>query len=60
MLDAATIRQRTIAILQDADEGAIALDGLDVLKEKDAVRRQLGYLPEFGLYPKVRERRWCA
>ena len=45
---------RTLATLQDADSGSITLDGLDVLKQKDAVRRLLGYLPqEFGLYPKV-------
>lgn len=45
---------RTIATLQEADEGSIDLDGLDVLKEKDAVRRLLGYLPqEFGVYPKM-------
>ncbi|MCI0665114.1 MAG: ABC transporter ATP-binding protein, partial [Acidobacteria bacterium] len=45
---------RTIATLQEADEGAIFLSDLDVLKEKDAVRRILGYLPqEFGVYPKM-------
>jgi ABC-2 type transport system ATP-binding protein len=45
---------RTLATLQEADAGTAFLDGLDVLKEKDAVRRVLGYLPqEFGLYPKV-------
>ncbi len=45
---------RTIATLQEADQGAIALDDLDVLREKDAVRRLLGYLPqEFGVYPKM-------
>ena len=45
---------RTIATLQEADEGAIAFDGIDVLKQKDEVRRILGYLPqEFGVYPKV-------
>ena len=45
---------RTIATLQEADEGTISLDGLDVLKEKDAVRRILGYLPqEFGVYPRM-------
>jgi ABC-2 type transport system ATP-binding protein len=45
---------RTIATLQDADTGSIFLDDLDVLKEKDAVRRILGYLPqEFGVYPRV-------
>jgi ABC-type multidrug transport system ATPase subunit len=44
---------RTIATLQEADSGSVTLDGLDVLRDKDGVRRQLGYLPqEFGLYPK--------
>jgi ABC-2 type transport system ATP-binding protein len=45
---------RTIATLQEADSGSIALDGLDVLRQKDEVRRILGYLPqEFGIYPKI-------
>ncbi|MBV9266965.1 MAG: ABC transporter ATP-binding protein [Acidobacteriaceae bacterium] len=45
---------RTIATLQSADAGEVWLDRLDVLKEKDAVRRILGYLPqEFGVYPKM-------
>lgn len=45
---------RTIATLQDADAGSIHLNGLDVLRDKDAVRRVLGYLPqEFGVYPKI-------
>ena len=45
---------RTIATLQDPDEGTITLDGLDVLKDKAAVRKILGYLPqEFGVYPKM-------
>jgi ABC-2 type transport system ATP-binding protein len=45
---------RTIATLQDPDQGSIHLNGLDVLANKPAVRAQLGYLPqEFGLYPKV-------
>ncbi len=45
---------RTIATLQDPDTGSIFLNGLDVLADKQAARRQLGYLPqEFGLYPKV-------
>ena len=44
---------RTIATLQDPDSGSISLDGLDVLADKPAARRQLGYLPqEFGVYPK--------
>jgi len=45
---------RTLATLQEADSGKASLDGIDVLKQKDAVRKVLGYLPqEFGLYPKV-------
>src|SRR3984885_6280358 len=45
---------RTIATLQDPDSGQILLNGLDVVANKDAVRRQLGYLPqEFGVYPRI-------
>jgi ABC-2 type transport system ATP-binding protein len=45
---------RTIATLQDPDSGTITLDGIDVLRQKDQVRRILGYLPqEFGVYPKI-------
>jgi ABC-type multidrug transport system ATPase subunit len=45
---------RTIATLQDADSGEIWLDSLDVLKNKEEVRKVLGYLPqEFGVYPKM-------
>ncbi len=45
---------RTVATLQDPDSGQIFLDDIDVLKNKDAVRRVLGYLPqEFGVYPKM-------
>ena len=45
---------RTLATLQEPDSGSAHLGDLDVLTEKDALRRQLGYLPqEFGLYPKV-------
>jgi len=45
---------RTIATLQDADEGSVRLNGLDMLADKPAARRLLGYLPqEFGVYPKV-------
>ena len=45
---------RTIATLQDADSGSIDLDGINVLTQKNAVRRILGYLPqEFGVYPKM-------
>jgi ABC-type multidrug transport system ATPase subunit len=45
---------RTIATLQDPDSGQILLNGLDVVANKDIVRRQLGYLPqEFGIYPRI-------
>lgn len=45
---------RTIATLQDPDTGTITLGDLDVLKQKDEVRKILGYLPqEFGVYPKI-------
>jgi ABC-2 type transport system ATP-binding protein len=45
---------RTIATLQDPDQGEIWLDDLNVLKEKNSVRQVLGYLPqEFGVYPKM-------
>src|SRR6266404_267450 len=35
---------RTVATLQDADSGEVSFDGLNVLREKDSVRRILGYL----------------
>ena len=45
---------RTIATLQEADEGTIQLDGIDVLKQKHKVRELLGYLPqEFGIYADI-------
>ncbi len=45
---------RTIATLQEPDEGRIRLGDVDVLNQKDDVRRTLGYLPqEFGVYPSV-------
>ena len=45
---------RTIATLQEPDSGSIRLGELDVLTQKEAVRRVLGYLPqEFGLYPSI-------
>jgi ABC-type multidrug transport system ATPase subunit len=45
---------RIIATLQEADAGSIRLGEIDVLTQKDEVRKTLGYLPqEFGVYPKV-------
>src|SRR5512144_2701137 len=45
---------RTLATLQEADSGSARLGALDVLRDKEAVRQRLGYLPQdFGVYPKV-------
>jgi ABC-2 type transport system ATP-binding protein len=45
---------RTIATLQQPDTGTVRLGEIDVLRQPDAVRRALGYLPqEFGLYPNL-------
>jgi ABC-type multidrug transport system ATPase subunit len=45
---------RTLSTLQDADSGSAYLDDIDVLKQKDEVRKVLGYLPqEFGVYPRT-------
>lgn len=50
---------RILATLQEPDSGNVTLtdaDGgfIDVVKDKDEVRKTLGYLPqEFGVYPKV-------
>jgi ABC-2 type transport system ATP-binding protein len=45
---------RTLATLQECDSGSVFFDDIDVLDEKDEIRRMLGYLPQdFGVYPKV-------
>ena len=45
---------RILATLQEPDDGSIRLGDIDVLNQKDEVRKTLGYLPqEFGVYPKV-------
>lgn len=45
---------RTIATLQDADSGSVTMGEIDVLRDKDAVRQRLGYLPQdFGVYPRI-------
>ncbi len=44
---------RTIATLQEADSGEITFEGIDVLRQKNEVKKVLGYLPQtFGFYPK--------
>jgi len=35
---------RTVATLQDPDSGTVHLDGLDVVANKNEVRKVLGYL----------------
>jgi ABC-type multidrug transport system ATPase subunit len=45
---------RTLATLQDADSGSAMLGDIDILHDKDSVRKVLGYLPqEFGVYPRT-------
>ena len=45
---------RTVATLQEPDSGSVHVDDLDVLAQKNEVRKILGYLPqEFGVYPKI-------
>lgn len=45
---------RILATLQEPDSGSIRFGTIDVLRQKDEVRRRLGYLPqEFGVYPRV-------
>jgi ABC-2 type transport system ATP-binding protein len=45
---------RTLATLQEPDAGTIQLGEIDVVNQKDEMRRTLGYLPqEFGVYPSV-------
>lgn len=45
---------RTIATLQEPDSGSIVFENIDILKQKDELRKILGYLPqEFGVYPKI-------
>jgi len=45
---------RTIATLQSPDSGSISFGDIDVLEDKMALRKILGYLPQsFGVYPKM-------
>ena len=45
---------RTIATLQDADQGEIQFNNIDIKKHPFKIREILGYLPqEFGVYPKI-------
>jgi len=45
---------RTIATLQEPSSGSILFNEIDILKQPQELRSQLGYLPqEFGVYPKI-------
>jgi ABC-2 type transport system ATP-binding protein len=45
---------RTIATLQTPTAGAIQFGEIDVIKQPEAIREILGYLPQdFGVYPRV-------
>ncbi len=45
---------RILATLLDADSGSVTLGELNVLTQKEEVRKGLGYLPQdFGVYPKI-------
>lgn len=45
---------RTLATLQEPDSGEATLGDIDIINNKDELRKVLGYLPqEFGVYPRV-------
>jgi len=45
---------RTLATLQEPDEGTITLGGVDITRDPDIMRARLGYLPQdFGVYPRM-------
>jgi ABC-2 type transport system ATP-binding protein len=45
---------RTIATLQDADQGELSFNNIDIQNDKHSLRKVLGYLPQqFGVYPKM-------
>ena len=49
-----TTLMNTLATLQEADSGTVRLGEIDGLKDKQEIRRRLGYLPqEFGVYPGI-------
>lgn len=48
-----TTLMRTIATLQEADQGAIHFGNIDIKTQKIDLKKTLGYLPQdFGFYPK--------
>ena len=45
---------RTLATLQNPDEGSITYNGTDIITNPDVMRSTLGYLPQdFGVYPRM-------
>jgi ABC-type multidrug transport system ATPase subunit len=45
---------RILATISRPTEGCITLNGTDIVKDPDSVRRVLGYLPQdFGVYPNL-------
>lgn len=47
-----TTLMKIVATLLEPDSGQVAMQGIDLVSNKDKARRMLGYLPqEFGLYP---------
>jgi ABC-2 type transport system ATP-binding protein len=45
---------RILATLLEADEGTVTMGGINILTQKEEVRKHLGYLPqEFGVYPRT-------
>jgi ABC-2 type transport system ATP-binding protein len=49
---------RTVATLQEPDSGSIHLDGIDVLRQKDEVRRVL-FRRSLGFIPRSRRSTCC-
>ncbi|CAN5162213.1 ABC transporter ATP-binding protein [soil metagenome] len=46
---------RTLATLQDPDEGSIHFGNINVLNQKEELQKTLGYLPQdFGLHPNAK------
>jgi ABC-2 type transport system ATP-binding protein len=47
-----TTLMKILATLLEPDDGAVEINGFDLIARKDKARRLLGYLPQdFGLYP---------
>jgi ABC-type multidrug transport system ATPase subunit len=49
-----TTLMKIIATISQPTDGSITLDGVDITKEPNAIRKILGYLPQdFGVYPNL-------